>query len=413
MIKLIYAILLIPIGLPCQNVKFLNELRCSHSIDVQLMLLTNHYKEALKCVDENDIEIINTLKLDDNVVFYSADSFIYDKAKTNKILCFNELHHYPGSRIFLFSILDSLVKLGYKDIALEDISHNNTINSSTKIGYKDGFYIEELFYSILVRKCQMLKITVHPYEASKQYWYSKRDEKGVLIEEKDTINNFFNKYEYDENGNLVNIITNAVFHREREQAENLAKIYPKIKDKLIIFAGVGHIYEGNSRSMISLLKSQTGLDPITFDLTCLTEKSKTTFEDTIYRNLKLNRPSIININGKNYNGFNLTDYSIAMPRYVGDCHIDTTLYSLGRYDYVLNEKHYIDKLKYPIICSAFRFGDNEDSIPFYTLEIINDKSSKTLLLPYGNYNFVLKDYYGSRVNFKDSVLNGKPSKNGK
>ncbi len=129
----------------------------------------------------------------------SQDSLMRLYESTN-VLLINEAHHRPIHRAFLISQLAMLKEIGYKYLALE--SYSSEDSALQKRGYpihSTGYYTNEPIYSNLVRKAIVLGFELISYDDSRGI---RRDVKG---------------------------------------AKNICKVYDKNKGKLVVLAGYGHI----------------------------------------------------------------------------------------------------------------------------------------------------------------------------
>lgn len=120
-------------------------------------------------------------------------------AKTQKMLMINENHYDFRHRLFVYLLLDSLYKTGYRNLCLEAL-HPKT--NSKYISKEDGFYISEPFMAILIRKAKDIGFNVYGYDTA----------------------------------------ASTIDERESGQAENLFNLYSKgTNHKWIVLAGYSHI----------------------------------------------------------------------------------------------------------------------------------------------------------------------------
>jgi len=392
-INLLLLLLTIKSTLFSQEIEFSKNLRCSDFNDIQKYPLLRKYAKSLKCYDEYLDSIPSLPIYSKKIQTIDAAEFIYKCVDTVKLLCFNELHHNPSTRIFLYSVLDSLYEKGFRDIAIEGLNKNKLIdiNFRNYLSYKDGLNVEEIFFYNLLIKIKELGLTIHYYDAKINWNYFKYNKNGDLLEKKDTINNFYETIEF-QNGKPISVRINYNSKREFISASQIMnKILPKVKNKLIIFAGSGHIYEKWNTSMISYLKNLTNINPLTFDLTDLTEHSDIYFEDQIYRMLNIESPSLIVLNDSIYNCNNNTDFCIATPRILNNYSFLNILKNQGRHKYKIPQKYFNKKHKYPIICSIY---NKIDSVSIDRVELNNKFCDKTLFIPRGKHKLVFRYYDG-------------------
>ncbi len=124
--------------------------------------------------------------------------------KNYNVVLFNEAHHKPKHRAFLYSQLETLKELGFNQLALEaqnpqDIDIQTRAYPINNFPSLTGVYINDSVYGNLIRKAIELGFTLIPYDAKKR--------------------------------------------REKRQAENIYKQYDPKKGKLIVYGGYGHISE--------------------------------------------------------------------------------------------------------------------------------------------------------------------------
>ncbi|WP_075603743.1 hypothetical protein [Saccharicrinis aurantiacus] len=126
--------------------------------------------------------------------------------KQYNVVMFNEAHHMPQHRAFLYSQLEVLKELGFTQLALEALNDEDTEISTRAYPVNNnpelitGVYISEPVYGNLLRHAIELGFTLIPYETFK-------------------------------------------LRREKGQAKNIFSQYNKEQGKLLILAGYGHIEE--------------------------------------------------------------------------------------------------------------------------------------------------------------------------
>ncbi len=130
-------------------------------------------------------------------------------AKTQKMLMINESHYDFRHRLFVYLLLDSLYKNGYRNLCIEAL---NSKVKSQFIKKEDGFFIKEPFFATLIRKAKEIG---------------------------------FNVYNYDTSGSIP--------EREYGQAKNLYHLYSKDPNhKWVVLAGYSHI---NKKYFMPRIKS--------------------------------------------------------------------------------------------------------------------------------------------------------------
>jgi hypothetical protein len=158
-----------------------------------------------------------------------AISHVSDISKKERMLMINESHYDFRNRLFVYMLLDSLYKNGYRNLCLEDKRSNTGIFSNKFPEKNDGFYIKEPFMGSVVRKALKLG---------------------------------FNIYSYDEN-------TTGYDERERQQARNLFNLYKKdTTNKWLVLAGHAHVNKfdfGNYKSAYQNFVDLAGFRPFSIN----------------------------------------------------------------------------------------------------------------------------------------------------
>lgn len=106
-------------------------------------------------------------------------------AKTQKMLMINESHYDYRHRLFVTLLLDSLYKIGYRNLCVEDRKTTSTVNNLFP-QKEDGSYILEPFMAGLIRRAKEIGFNVYGY---------------------DTKANSFEEREYGQGKNLYNLYT--------------------------------------------------------------------------------------------------------------------------------------------------------------------------------------------------------------
>jgi hypothetical protein len=165
------------------------------------------YQKAEKYFDIRNKEIgdIPEKKLDLHLASLEINQDTLNKLyRSYNVVMFNECHHLPQHRAFLYSQLKILKSLGYNQLALESLEITDDSLYIRKCPIKiNGFYINEPVMNNLIRLAIELDFKLISYD------------------------------EYCSN-------------REYIQAKNLFDKYNQKEGKLIVLGGYGHISESNN-----------------------------------------------------------------------------------------------------------------------------------------------------------------------
>lgn len=356
---------------------------------VELSLIGLHKDVVSFATDRYNTKPIVSYSNSYSVHTLSADSFIYFQAKENQVLVFNENHHDVSTRILLTKFLDSLYLLGYRDLALETANQQHKINENQYVSIHDGHFLKESNFGYLVRKAQSLGIKVHAYEFPLVFNKTIIDEKGNITQ-LDTIHNFYQRIIVDSLGEPIEFFTNCAFVRDSMQGIELANIYKKASNKLIIYLGAGHINENFNHTAISVFKRHSQINPISFNLIDLVECSENVFEDSIYLFINPKEACLIKLEEEFYTPNKGTDYTIALPRTNYIENRPDFLVSLGRKRVVIPKRFY-KHFSFPILCIAKNSNEPKDATPYDVIEIAHKAEMKPLFLPKGKFIVEIKD----------------------
>ena len=177
----------------------------------------------------------------DSLSYLDATQEIVMQIADKRIVMFNEEHHNPFHRLYLETLLTDFKKQGFSVLAVETLNwEDKELNSRKYAISATGTYTKEPYFANLVRKAIKLGYTVLPYETRDTLDYS-------------------------------------IANREKNQANNLAKILKEKPGKVLVLAGYMHIaekplqgYHGVNEWMASILKREHGIDPLTIDQTSIT-----------------------------------------------------------------------------------------------------------------------------------------------
>jgi hypothetical protein len=138
--------------------------------DAQDFIRVGMYREAYEqAVPSNYIPFITDLKTLKTAI---AKNAILDSLKNYKVLLINEAHDDPKGRVFLYSLVNQLYKLGFKDYFLESASDlDSTINEDRQVKFKSGTYSRVPSMGNLYRKILSEKSDIHFYDGFDQDLY--------------------------------------------------------------------------------------------------------------------------------------------------------------------------------------------------------------------------------------------------
>lgn len=206
-----------------------------------------NYKEALIQRDTISDTLKRGLPVPNDVHLTDASRIIYDSARTNSIVIINEAHTQPRNRRVLSDLLDSMYAIGYTDLFVETLEHDDTDINKRKFPVQvSGYYSSEPNFGNALRKALRVGYLLHPYD---------NDTAGDL--------------------------------REIQQATVIADFLKSHKNaKVLVYCGHGHVNERPKDSMMAyFLKVFTGIDPFTIEQTKMIEKGSTSYELPLYKTL--------------------------------------------------------------------------------------------------------------------------------
>lgn len=232
-----------------EYLKPINALKSISEDSVEFYHIENHYYQCL-ITRESFLDELDTVRSfyheyqniiyrenafnftkDSLIIHNNAIEYINKIARNQKMIMINESHYDYRHRIFVYLLLDSLFKIGYKNLCLEDkdVSDSNT----SFISKDDGYYVREPFMATLVRKAKEIG---------------------------------FNIYAYDDTTNNNNGFGDIIAKREYNQAKNLFELYKKDStEKWIVFGGYDHInkksFGYNHKSTYQYFQQLAGFAP--------------------------------------------------------------------------------------------------------------------------------------------------------
>lgn len=330
--------------------------------------ISGNYKKALQTWDKMganfpSISVQNSSYFKE---FRSQDAkgYILNRSKKEKIVIINEAHNNSRHRVFTTSLLKGLYKNGYRFLGIEALS-DTLINQRKFPVLKSGsMYIHESQYSNLIKEALDIGFTLFNYEYKPVKGKTGKD-------------------------------------REREQAENIAKVMAQNPNsKFLIHCGYDHLNEGIpgieewEKAMAGRLNDLTGINPFTIDQIPGSEKGDLKFNSPYIQMANSKKPVImVNAKGKTYNGEindNRADCRIIHP---------VTLYNNGRPVWLTLEGRrktfHIPTnsiSEYPVLVMAYRNNEFEqEGVPADIIEITNKDQKVDLVLDKGNYRIIVKN----------------------
>jgi hypothetical protein len=175
-----------------------------------------------------------------------AAGYILQKIQNQKLVLFNEAHNCGQHRAFMRDILRGCFAQGFRYLSLEDLSKADSINERAyPLRGKSGFYNVEPTFGQMLREAISVgfKLVGHDDPSPE---------------------------------------------REQNQAANISRLLEKDPTaKVLVWAGHSHIHEkpvGNDKPRMAFyLKKQTGIDPLSIELTDMREHSQAQYESPYYR----------------------------------------------------------------------------------------------------------------------------------
>ena len=333
-----------------------------------------HWDLAMGTREENftkyQIDSINK-----NYSKIKATDYIIEEAKKNQVLIINEAHHNSFHRAFTKSLLQKLFDNGYKNLGLEALTNNSSLNLAlNKRKYpiqKTGYYIKDPQFGNLVRDALEIGYELFPYEQTS-----------------------------GSNGKP----------REIEQAKNIQKfISSRPDEKFLIHCGFAHAYEGTykawEKAMAGRLTEYTGINPLTINQVLYSEKSNPKYNHPLLKALKIEESSVIidkNNNPLKYErGDAWTDIAVFHPntKYIDDRPNWLFENSNEKVSIKLNDI----QIEFPVLVLAFKKGEDINlTIPIDIAEVKDKIANCSLGLKRGDYEIIVTNGKES-VKFKQNV----------
>ncbi|CAN1536455.1 hypothetical protein MCETHM1_01584 [Flavobacteriaceae bacterium] len=330
--------------------------------------INGNYKKALQTWDKT-MSKVPSITTQDSLYFnqfqpQDAKEYILYRSKNEKLIIINEAHNNSRHRVFTTSLLKGLYKNGYHFLGIEAL--DDTLINQRKFPVLKGgsMYIHESQYGNLIKEALDIGFTLFNYEYK---WVKGKTQKD----------------------------------REREQAENIAKIMAQNPNaKFLIHCGYDHLNEGTpgikewEKAMASRVHDLSGINPFTIDQIPCSEKGDLKFNTPYIQMANIKKPSImVNVQGKTYFG------EIGKER--ADCSIiyPVSTYTNQRPDWLTLDGqrktfHFTSNsiTEYPVLVMAYRNNEFEqEGIPADVIEVKNKDEKVDLVLNKGDYRIIVKN----------------------
>lgn len=317
-----------------------------------LSRLTSERKSTLEAINEfrrggGIVSSESALLTNDDVLNY-----LIKKSKDERVVMINENHFAPHHRILVEILMDSLYNYGFRYLAMEAVSKNDTVLN--KRGFAttySGFYTREPMMSNLIRSAIARGYYVFGYDDN-------TDDR-----EKNQASNIFQKTIAKDSTSKVLVLAGFQHIDEREGTRNWAR-------------------EGARNWMAREFYLLTEIDPLTINQqSMIVEDVYLMFRDTTVRG---NRSSDIFIaNNIDYDTFatksGYTNYDIVIPLEIAEqAQTETLLYVVS-------------------VFKADEYRADKTAIPMYNYVLNGSLSNISIKLPYDAYFYVIKDRYGKIV----------------
>lgn len=296
----------------------------------------------------------------------SALEYIADRAENYHFTLINEAHYNSQHRNFTQRLLQPLWEKGYRYLALETLSHQDTLLRER--GYpvrSTGYYTKDAHFGNLIREALRIGYTMIPYE-------TQSGNRGAA--------------------------------RDQDQARNIYRqtLQGDKKGKVLVHAGYGHISEtgdSNYQPMGMQLRQISGQDVLSVDqesMSGLNDPGKMhhyyRYADSAFH---LTHPTVF---------LNEKEEPVIDPINTGGIDIQvyhpSTRFINGRPDWMMDG----GKVKVPLpesinsyqghLIRAIREGEQPDAVPVD--QFVTD-GEKPLILPEGNYLLQIVDCEGALV----------------
>lgn len=200
---------------------------------------------------------INIFEFPTSTKTLEATEYICQKFGNTKILLLNEAHASSQNRAFLRDLLPKLKKLGFNYLAIEDLSHKDSLINKRKYPIqKSGYYIKDPIFSQAIRRSLELGFKLVPID----------DTTG------------FNPNES---------VLDGQNRREQTQAHNIINIIKTdTSAKVIVYSGHDHIHKSSDNGWIRMgerLVKDSKLDVISIDCATMREGTNSLQESAYFK----------------------------------------------------------------------------------------------------------------------------------
>ncbi len=333
----------------------------------------------------NDQRLINQLK---NSTPFKAEEFIFEKAKTEKILIINERAEAPQHRAFTLSLLDGLYEQGYRYLALEGLSGEDTELTNRKYPVlNSGELIKEPVYGMMVREAIAKGFTVFSYQPTKE----QKAKAGQVL-----------KRTQPKMATADIINTNSLAWSQAMNINKILRSDPKAK--VIVHCNdraSKEISFSNQKPMAWWINELARVNPFTIDQSVMSEKCGNE-EDPYYSIRSVVQPTVFakgdevfvkketNPNNE-LEKIKPYDIQVFLPKSKTINQRPSWLMERAGYTiYPFNpDKH---GMSYPCIVMAYNAGEDLDfAVPADVIEIPKAGVPTALALKSGAYVFILRD----------------------
>lgn len=330
--------------------------------------INGNYRKALQTWDKT-MSKVPSITAQDSSYFkgfkpQDAKEYILNRSKNEKLIIINEAHNNSRHRVFTTSLLKGLYKNGYRFLGIEALADTLINQRKFPILKSGSMYIHESQYANLIKEALDIGFTLFNYEYK---WVKGKTGKD----------------------------------REREQAENIAKVMTQNPNaKFLIHCGYDHLNEGIpeikewEKAMAARVNNLTGINPFTIDQIRCSEKGDLKFNTPYIQMANIKNPSImVNTQGEVYNGEinnKRADCSIIYP---------ISTYTNQRPDWLTLEGQrktfHIPTnsiTEYPVLVMAYRNNEfDQKGIAADVTEITSKDQKADLILDKGNYQIIVKN----------------------
>lgn len=328
-------------------------------------------------LNSSDLSDINQSKVVD------AYQYIESKIGSHQIIFINEVHHSNRQRKFVADLLPSFKKMGFTYFGAETFDHQymDDLNKTKKPTLQTGYYSVSPPFGELIRTAAELDFTFYAYEDQKNYQLKSKKIAAPTPPK-------FNGDSMDLQMNQFNYDMNLRSYYQFTQIERLLEKNPTAK--IIIYCGYDHLNEENIFDWIPLgarIKKHLNIDPLTIDLTILSEKCGKDVLPSYLAIGKLNikKPSVLIT--KNNETFKPRRVSKQRDIFV---YLPPSSYKNNRPTWLFNEKYKAYQLKKSkkmngLVLVYYRNENRDEAIPADIIHVTKENPTPILCLKKGKY----------------------------